>query len=778
MTNLLNPSENHYISYDELHEDTSTPITIAPFSSYLCRITPTNEQEVDASAGKLAPGGKVLGAKDLLLYDSIQRFVQFLANPAVNRQFLKKNPLYHFLVKGLVSYQEFKEVLERLAGPLRDAMTTGVLAASLQRILYWIAREGDFKLYEEDGVRTILEQSSSQQANDKRREVPQDEIELLILAWLTHLSTVDKGLVPAPPTLPSSSSSNSVANIGLPLKNSGSSSNLAGLRTLSSSQISNSSPVGQLSEAILRANKIGPIVFICPELGQWSTVGGLGVMVDELTQDLAVMGCDVHVISPYYNRNRKGATGYLAQDGIRWVHNLHTWVGSERVEVGVHEGRVNGIHLLFLHHLDYFPHVYPSGSPDYNLKTIVLMAKASLEAICSIKTIPAIIITNDWFTALVPAYAKSGAFGSVFQGTSFLHLIHNLGEGYQGWIYPERPDLTYNEIHHLDNDLLFDPLWSSRILNPSRCALLASDTWATVSKSYRDDLLASSSQSPLLRKHSHPFATSNGIRKQMRLQRLSTIAKDHDEAKERLQAKYFGRRDVRIPVFSFVGRITSQKGVHLICETAEELIRYHKGQVQIIVGGPADPKDLYAADCASSIRYLKHKYPQNFWGEPDAFFTDGPLVNYGSDFGLMPSLFEPGGVVQHEFFVAGTPVIAFKTGGLKDTVFEWQSQSETGNGFTFEAHHRGDFMWAFNRAVACFHAQPTNYRRTTPLPPYYKLRENASNSVIDTTDVAYAWFSEFSRLRKRVCAPKSKIDSICVTLQNETQNNQPSTQQV
>ena len=43
----------------------------------------------------------------------------------------------------------------------------------------------------------------------------------------------------------------------------------------------------------------------------------------------------------------------------------------------------------------------------------------------------------------------------------------------------------------------------------------------------------------------------------------------------------------------------------------------------------------------------------------------------GSDFGLVPSLFEPSGIVQQEYFVAGTPVVAFKTGGLKDTVFEF-----------------------------------------------------------------------------------------------------------
>lgn len=62
--------------------------------------------------------------------------------------------------------------------------------------------------------------------------------------------------------------------------------------------------------------------------------------------------------------------------------------------------------------------------------------------------------------------------------------------------------------------------------------------------------------------------------------------------------------------------------------------------------------------------YLKNKYPNNFWADPENFFYDGPSLNRGSDYFLMPSLFEPGGIVQHESLIAGTPVIAFKTGGL------------------------------------------------------------------------------------------------------------------
>ena len=99
-----------------------------------------------------------------------------------------------------------------------------------------------------------------------------------------------------------------------------------------------------------------------------------------------------------------------------------------------------------------------------------------------------------------------------------------------------------------------------------------------------------------------------------------------------------------------------------------------------------NPKDPYCINCSNRINYLTNKYPYNFWANPNEFFTDGPLVNVGSDFGLMPSVFEPGGIVQHEFFIAGTPVLAFKTGGLRDTIFEFDYFTNKGNGINFEVN--------------------------------------------------------------------------------------------
>lgn len=107
----------------------------------------------------------------------------------------------------------------------------------------------------------------------------------------------------------------------------------------------------------------------------------------------------------------------------------------------------------------------------------------------------------------------------------------------------------------------------------------------------------------------------------------------------------------------------------MILEIAEAIME--KYEVQFLVGGPANMRDPYSAQCATKMWHLKTKYPNSFWAAPEEFFLDGALVNRGSDFGLMPSLFEPGGIVQHEFFVGGTPVVAFKTGGLKDSVIEF-----------------------------------------------------------------------------------------------------------
>ena len=503
--------------------------------------------------------------------------------------------------------------------------------------------------------------------------------------------------------------------------------------------------MAQEAENIFNSNVIGPICFVTPELGRWSTVGGLGIMVDELSQGLQALGQEVIMISPYYNQNRKGQSGYLNNDpfNIHYIRNVGIDLDG-RYEFGVHYGEGNGgIKYYFLHNANIFPRPYPDFGPAMCVREIACFAKASLQLLCDLQTIPSIVLTNDWFTGLTPAYAKNGSFGDTFRGTTFMHICHNLEPTYEGRLYPSPQEGTLQGIYQFDPNWLIDFSWKQRVINPSRCAIMMSDQWATVSNSYKDDLRRSSPLNYFLNQKPQPFSYPNGIFKEKRLKQLNEkCGLSRPECKRYIQQKYFGYGDMdpSVPIFSFVGRITQQKGILLILDIVEEMIRITNGKINILVGGMGDRRDPYVGACVNKMYYLKGKYPYAFWADPNEFFTDGPKINKGSDFGLMPSLFEPGGIVQHEFFIAGTPVIAFRTGGLKDTVFEFRWDNNSGNGLTFDNYNGGDLIGAMKRALDLFENKEK----------YEICRKNAFNSAIDVADVSRAWCREFYRLKNKI----------------------------
>ena len=270
---------------------------------------------------------------------------------------------------------------------------------------------------------------------------------------------------------------------------------------------------------------------------------------------------------------------------------------------------------------------------------------------------------------------------------------------------------------------------------------MKSDQWATVSHSYKNELKNNSPLKDLLNEKNFLFSFPNGILKEKR-QKIINEYPSREECKKYIQQKYFGYNDAdyTVPIFAFIGRITEQKGVLLILQAVEEMVNSTNNKINILIGGKGDQNDPYYNECNQKIYYLKQKYPNQFWASPNEFFQDGININKGSDFGLMPSLFEPGGIVQHEFFIAGTPVIAFKTGGLKDTVFEFNYNNNSGNGFTFDNHNYNDLISAMKRAIKLFYNKEK----------YEICRKNAYNSVIDVSCVAREWCKEFCRLKRKI----------------------------
>ena len=128
----------------------------------------------------------------------------------------------------------------------------------------------------------------------------------------------------------------------------------------------------------------------------------------------------------------------------------------------------------------------------------------------------------------------------------------------------------------------------------------------------------------------------------------------------------------------------------------------------------------------------------------------------------MPSTLEPGGIVQHEYLISGTPVIAFKTGGLKDTIEEYNTKKKTGNGFLFDNFENKDFLNAVSRAVKIYGNKDE----------YKKLCSNSFDSAIDLEKVAFKWGEEFYKIKNKIFYDKKAVEDDIFEFKKNINNEQ------
>lgn len=308
------------------------------------------------------------------------------------------------------------------------------------------------------------------------------------------------------------------------------------------------------------------------------------------------------------------------------------------------------------------------------------------------------------------------------------------------------------------------------IINPSRAAILCSDQWGTVSKSYRTQILEESPLKFLLSRFDKvssislykPFATSNGIAKWNHRINSKKISKnktkeeflheyfdysDEDESPNNRRKRTFGEDeydpqelDCEPILFAFIGRICEQKGALPLLNVIESILaKGSSPQVKFFLGGPINQEDPYGEKCAEIASILRRRFPSQFYFDTKNAVPSHVVqeVNVFADFGLVPSIFEPGGLTQMEFLVADTPVICSETGGLKDTVVDIR-KTPTGNGLLFKADSKSQLRSAILTAIKIFREGK----------PYEALCRNCFDSVIDLGDTAKEYIREFCRLKE------------------------------
>ncbi len=504
------------------------------------------------------------------------------------------------------------------------------------------------------------------------------------------------------------------------------------------------------ADRLYKDNKLGPICFLTPELGRWTSVGNVGKTVDELTRGLCNLGQDVFVIAPYYTKNSKGKTNYLENDpyDFRYIRDVSINLdGNYSFQVYNGESH-DGIKYYFLENKKLFQKAYQEKNTPDKLREISCLAKAALQLLCDISVIPSIIVTNDWVTGFTPAYGKNGAFGDVFKHTKFMHLAHNLEPCFEGKLYFDYDD--FQSIYNFDRDWVINPYSNEKAINPSRCAILKGDQWATISKSYKRHLQLNSPLADLLNQKPCPFAYPLGVFVKDKLKEIRSLTGGNkDECKEYIQQNYFefDNVDHSIPVYSYIGDISEANGVMLILDSFEEILKKTNRRINLLIIGTGNNDDPYYKKCVNMMEIFKEKYPYAFWCSDNEMTKDIPKIYLGSDFGLIPSKFDTGGTRQFEYLINGAPVLAFKTGSLKDTITEFNYQTNLGNGITFDYYNVNEFLQAFMRSLNIFNNKEK----------YQICCENAKKSVIDVSEVSKAWCKEFCILKHKLFFDNSKI---------------------
>ena len=306
-----------------------------------------------------------------------------------------------------------------------------------------------------------------------------------------------------------------------------------------------------------------------------------------------------------------------------------------------------------------------------------------------------IVHLNDWQTALVPLLLQEESEIN----TKTLFTIHNLA--YQGLFSYE----TLSEIAIDSKYFTIDVLEFYGQMNFMKAAIAYSDAVTTVSQSYADEILTATFGCGLdgfLRSHKSKLTgIINGIdsehftpsKDKLLEYPFTNLTEKKLNKKSYLKEKNL--KGITKPLFIFIGRFTSQKGVDLLIDSLEE-IALNDCNIAILGDGEIQYQE--------KIKEIVDRY-DNIHFE----FKYNEVLSHqmyaSADFLLMPSLFEPCGLNQMIAMNYGAIPIVHKVGGLKDTVNDYKlfdKESNKAYGILFEDPSSDSLIYSFNEALALY----------------------------------------------------------------------------
>jgi len=439
------------------------------------------------------------------------------------------------------------------------------------------------------------------------------------------------------------------------------------------------------------------ILFAAAEVVPFAKTGGLADVAGALPKVLAAQGHDVRIVMPRYGSIDGDKYGLKPVTGPFTIPH-----GREEISISIEQSdAIAGVPTYFIRN-DYLYNrdsLYGQGDDDHRF---IAYCRGMLEMLPEIGWTPDIIHCNDWHTGLVPVYLKTiYAENPALRDIATLFTIHN--QAYQGSFPAEVMNLAGLPWGLFTWDQL--EFWGQ--LNFMKAALIYADTISTVSETYAKEIqtpeYGERLEGVLTYRKKNLYGIVNGIDYTIWNPRTDTLIPatftperlDGKAAcKQELQREMGLTVDPKVPLFGLISRLSSQKGLDLLDKVLPALLADQQMQVVILGTG-----DQYFHDMLTKLAAL---HPDKLAVALKFDNTLAHRIYAGSDLFLMPSRYEPCGLGQMISLAYGTVPLVRATGGLADTVHEFEPEASTGNGFIFSSYTPKALRMAFSRALNAF----------------------------------------------------------------------------
>lgn len=473
------------------------------------------------------------------------------------------------------------------------------------------------------------------------------------------------------------------------------------------------------------------ILFVAAEVAPYVSVGGLSQVMLFLPKALNKKGNDARVFTAKYgsmdktapkkkawklNMELQGLAVPIKDDGGEsLICNIKTFPASK-----------NNMFTYFLENREYYElRANVFGYKDDHVR-FALLSKGCLEWLLHQYNLkkkaankesvwwPEIIHCNDWHTGYFVDMARNDPkYSEMLSSIPIIFTVHNFTfQGNYEFKYQDPKDQDDYESPLL-------PLLDNKLVTQNALArgIKYADAVNTVSPTHAAEVLtheyAEGLDELLLESRGKLTGILNGLDTTefnpstdplvYENFNFRSFERQRRENKLYLQKLFLLPQDATAPLIGSSGRISYQKGWDLVLEILDPLLSTFKNLQIVVLGGGDEAYRLKLSE-------LKEKYPRQVGLHLRPDFRIPRKIFSGADMFLIPSMFEPGGIVAVEALRYGAVPIVRRTGGLNDTIEEFNPNTGQGNGFSFTNKDSWELLIAIVRALTVFE-QPSLWKR-------------------------------------------------------------------